>query len=240
METLDFSRSFVTFVTPQRSNNARIQVECRCELLNTADGSTQVLFLVASCKGEDTYAERNLFLDPNYDFCAVLNETQYSIIRTHASSADDRPDMGPVAGRFERVYSQLTLAPARVLKSAQEVVAATLAGEALVARTELREPDGNRLCRLEYPVKTMNVNDIRGIYQVDTGPVVWPDWQADAELAVGLLRLAYVAFNRSDEAEFVLQTPTEIAPGVFTPHYSAIVAGPARNELLALKSESAT
>ena len=61
MTTWDFSRSFATFVTGGRGNNARIQVEAVCEI---AGGERYVL--VASCKAEDTYAEENLFREPNY------------------------------------------------------------------------------------------------------------------------------------------------------------------------------
>ncbi len=49
MQAVDFAHSFVTFVTPGRANNARIQVEARVEWTDLANGTTQELFLAASC-----------------------------------------------------------------------------------------------------------------------------------------------------------------------------------------------
>jgi len=229
MTATDFGRSFVTFVTPGRGNNARIQVEARIEF--SADGVTEELYLLASCKGEDTYAARDLFLQPNYDFCGVFNETQFSIIRTRLGDTQFVADCGPVQPRFERIYRQIVTRPAEKLEGVGDVVQATLAGELLIARTELTSPDGQRTCLLEYPIKTMNANDIIPMYQVDTGPVAYPEWDSQAEVVAGRFRLAFVAFNAPDFADFVVLTPTEVAPGVLTPHYSEVVSLPARNEV---------
>lgn len=234
MSSLDFARSFVTFVTPGRGNNARIQVECRCEFSDADRRLTEELFLVASCKSEDTYAPRDLFLQPNYDFCGLFNEQQFAIIRTHADAAQDAPDAALVVGRFERVYRQIVTCPARLLETPAQVVEATLAGQPLVARTHLADPAGRFRCLLEYPVKTMNANDLQMIFQVDTGPVPFPSWEPDLELTVARLRLAYVAFNAPDFADFVLLAPTQLAPGVLTPHFSEVISVEARNEILAL------
>ena len=235
MQAVDFARSFVTFVTPGRANNARIQVEARVEWMDLAHGTTQELFLVASCKSERTYAESDLFQSPNYDFCGVFNETEFAILRRHAAAGDARPDVGPVAGRFERVNVNIVRVEATPLETRQAAVRATLAGKVLVAATEISGADGDLRCRLEYPVKTMNANDIDWIYQVDTGPIPFPNWEADCGQIAGRFDLAYVAWNATDFADFVIQRPTELVPGAVTWHYSEVLASvPAHNWLLAL------
>lgn len=235
MQAIDFGRSFVTFVTHGRENNARIQVEAKCEFTDMQAGTTKALYLVASCKSEATFAEKDLFTQPNYDFCGIFNEKQYSIIRTHANAADDEPDVGLVEERFLRVYDQIVMCPARVLEDGAAVVEATLGGAPIVCRTEIEDEAGRFRCLLEYPVKTMNANDIRNVFQVDTGPVPFPDWDSGAELTASRFRLAYVAFNRPSIAYFVVLAPTEIAPRVLTPHYSEVVCLAGRNEALALE-----
>ena len=234
LEATDFGRSFVTFVTHGRENNARIQMECVVSLTDLGTAEEEVFYLAASCKSEDTFAEMNLFRSPNYDFCGVFNASQYSIIRTHARSEDGQPDVGPVAGRFERVYMQITRSPAKALDEPAQVVQATLAGRAITATTVIKDPAGRFRCDLEYPVKTMNVSDLRNMYQADTGPVAFPDFAMEVEFNVARFGLAYVAFNAPHFADFVILRPTEIGPAVFTPHFSQVLSMPSENRLCAL------
>ncbi len=58
MQVLDYSRSFITFLSKEAANNARIQVEARCEL--TVDGVAEEYWLVASCKSEDTFGKSRI------------------------------------------------------------------------------------------------------------------------------------------------------------------------------------
>jgi hypothetical protein len=229
MKGIDFGRSFVTFVTQDRGNNARIQVEARIKFRD--EGTVEELFLLASCKGEHTYAEKDLFIQPNYDFCGVFNESEHSIIRTRFGDTEFVADCGPVQPRFVQVYTQIVERPAEKLQSVMDIVQATLAGDLLMARTELTSPDGTRTCAIEYPIKTMNANDIVPMYQVDTGPVPFPDWNSPAPVLAGRFRLAFIAFNAPDFADFVILTPTELAPEAVTPHYSEVISLAARNEV---------
>jgi hypothetical protein len=233
METLDFSRSFVTFVTPGRGNNARIQVECRCTLTAPGEASRSYL-VVASCKAEDTYAADDLFRVPNYDFCGIFGPDEYAIIRVHATADEGGYEIADTTPRFDEVNVRLTAATGQVLADPHETVVATLAGRPLVARTELSDPDSGFQAQLEYPVKTMNVNDLQWLYQVDTGPVVFPDLQGAPARPIERLTLAFVAFNRPDQAEFILQVLTPAANGAIVRHYSEVRKAAARNAILAL------
>ncbi len=237
MEAPDFSRSFVTFVTKGRANNARIQVECCCRLTAPDRGPLDFL-LVASCKAEDTYAEDDLFRVPNYDFCGIFSSGDYQIIRTHETAALGGKETGIAAERFEDVLIDCVIAPARQCPTPHEIVAATLANQPLVARTELRSRDGARVAVLEYPVKTMNANDQRDVFQVDTGPVLFPDLEAPSARGIECFELAFIAWNRFDRAEFILQQPTPVpadaTDAAMVPHYSVVRKVEAANAILEL------
>ena len=71
------------------------------------------------------------------------------------------------------------------------------------------------------------------MYQVDSGPVALPDLQRHACTADGL-RLAYVAFNTGDFADFVVEVPTSIDPGAQVYHFSERLSLPSSNRLLAI------
>ena len=90
---------------------------------------------------------------------------------------------------------------------------------------------------IEFPVKTMNVNDIRNMYQVDTGPIPLPDFEMKAERMVERFQLAFVAYNRPEEAYFIIQGPVPALPGrPESPRvcdYSRIVRTDAKNSVLA-------
>ena len=243
--TLDYSRSYVTFVTEGRGNLARLQVESRC-LLYDADGKLlEEFFQYASCKSEDTHGSGVLFYDLNYDFSGVFSKENYVIYRARAPQ-DDRPyhERGRVADRFEDLLFQIEEAgEARALESGQQIVDATLQGLPLVGRTEIKggieNGDGLRAV-IEYPVKTINVNEEKQIFQVDTGPLAFPDFEAlsGGSGLVDTIELAYVAYNKPDEAYFVIQRQSpvdpESSPGPKVCHYSDIRRFDAKNSLMAV------
>lgn len=238
MKSCDFSRSFVTFVTPKRGNNARIQVEARCTLTDVQQGASEDFYLVASCKAEDTYGPGALFRDPNYDFCAIFSKKEHHIIRAGVPY-ENQDSIGDNQGRFEDVLFDIKWAAATVLSTNDKIVKATLAGKVINGRTEIADPTGRYRAEIEFPVKTMNVNDIRTMYQVDTGPILLPDFQVKAERAIERFLLAFVAYKSPGEAYFILQRPIPAVPGqaggAKVAHYSEIVRIETRNSILALR-----
>ena len=237
----DYSRSYVTFVTHGRGNLARLQVESRCLLYDAAGKLLEEFFQYASCKSEDTHGSGVLFLDPNYDFSGVFSKDSYVIFRARAPK-DDRPyhERGKVADRFEDLLFQIEeAAEVRLLESGPQMVEATLQGLPLVGRTEIEDGKGRRAL-IEYPIKTMNVNEEEQIFQVDTGPLAFPDFG----IAPGhsprrdWIELAYVAYNKPDEAYFVVQrqSPMEHDGRVVARvcHYSDIRRFDAKNSLMAV------
>lgn len=238
MNFIDYSRSFITFQVP--GNNARIQIEARC-LLTLPGAAPQQYLMFASCKSEDTYAEQDLFREPNYDFSGIFGEHDYCIARIHACSDDEQPDTGTIEGRFSGLIRYLCDVPrATPLTDASAIIRATLDHKVIIARTELRDDEGS-VAVLEYPVKTMNVNPDREAFQVDTGPVPLYNFGGKEPDAMSNFDWAYVAFNEFTAAEFVVQKPTPImCEGrviATTTHYSEIrQSDHAVNTLFALEA----
>ena len=197
-------------------------------------------FQYASGKSEDTYGTGVLFYEVNYDFSGVFSKENYIIYRARAPK-DDRPyhDRGKVTDRFEDLLFQIVEAgKLKALETVPQIVEATLAGHPLVGCTEIEGNNGMRAV-IEYPVKTMNVNE-RPMYQVDTGPLAFPDFDVLTEdvALVDTIELAYVAYNKLDEAYFVIQRQTPVDPanpeGPKVCHYSDIRRFDATNSLLAV------
>ncbi len=232
MQVLDYSRSFVTFVTKGRGNNARLQVESQCAI--SAGGRNFNYLFFASCKSEHTFAPKGLFHEDNYDFCGIFSEEEYAIFRTRSTHHAGWKEEGRWADRFEAVQQHLVHTAGRVLATPAEMVRASLDNVPLVGRVEIASPDGSASAALEFPIKTMNANDIETIYQVDTGPWAVPDFTLPAQRQIERLLPAYVAYNAPDFADFVVQQPLALEGGTRVTHYSRLLSLPATTAVIAL------
>ena len=235
MVVYDYGRSFVTFVTQGRGNNARLQVESVCTLHDEGSGKTTDYVFFASCKSEDTFAKKDLFYEENYDFCGIFSEEEFVIFRTHSTHTDGFRDEGLWRDRFEDVKFDLVEVEGDVLDSNREIVQASLDCVPLIGRVEIGE--GLLRAVLKFPIKTMNANDIEDIYQVDTGPLPFPDFGASVDLHVKRLSPAYVAYNVPDFADFVVQQPVSVgnAEAMEVTHYSNPVSLPAKTQVIAMR-----
>ncbi len=238
----DFSRSFLTFSVPEGRNTARIQIDSRCGVSGAGD---EEFVLITPCKSEVMYVEAGLFADPNYDFCGVFSRNEYLLLRTwpkHDPANAGEWDAGANADRFADVridVTQLDEGRTRRLHTSEEVVEATLSGLPILARTRLRSPAGDLEAVVDYAVKTMNVRQKTGDFQVDTGPILVPAWlRDDAPISRGSRKvegfdMAFACYNTFDRAEFVVREPAPSGSGKVW-HYSRIVTSRAEHELFAV------
>ncbi len=223
-EVYDYSNSYVTFVTLRRENTARIAIEASCRLVH-GKGSEE-FFLIASCKGETVYVDGELFRKPSYDWFGVFSQRDYRLFRTFATYENDREDeftTGRVKDNFHEVRTSLSRTPdATVLSQEKDIVDATLQNRRLVGRTTVKDEASNVTATIEYPIKTINVNPDREVFQVDTGPVLYPDLGSQNPRIVEWLRPAYLAYNSFEYAEFIVQSPTPVGQGLWVKHYSEV------------------
>ena len=121
------------------------------------------------------------------------------------------------------------------LTSDAAVREATYESVPIVAQTQVRNEETGLQAIMEYPVKTMNTNRANDIYQVDTGPVAFPDLSQRHARHVDALSLAFVVFNAPHFADFVLEAPTRVGDEQVY-HYSKVVSLAAVNRLYAVRA----
>ncbi len=245
IETTDFARSFITFridtlkkppltvshKPPYPLNNARIQVDCRLEVVEKASGRRQVFLQGANCKTEQVGVVRDVWLVPNADFVPIFSAENFLTIKTYArigleqqvrlfTQTTVQPDRqtGAVAGAFDSLRLDVPTCAGEILETPHEIVAATLANDRLAARTEWE--NDQYLATLEYPIKTINANERDNVYQTDTGPVMFPDLSRDPVEMLAGIELAFAAFNCPDWIEFIVRVPTDIGEGMQVHHYN--------------------
>jgi hypothetical protein len=262
MQALDFQNSFLTFridtekkmpatvshPPPFSLNNARIQLECRLTVSDRCGDLVDTFVLGASCKTERVGVDRDIWTEPNADFVPIFSGNHFLNLKTYARAGMEvdrfppaetrQPERqsGRIADTFDSVRIEPCERPAELLSMPEEIVAATLAGDPLVARTTISSEEWTAVA--EYPLKTMNANERDDIYQCDTGPVLFPDpGIADADALLPELQLAYVAFNGPDWSEWIVRAPVSIGPGITVYHYHRCVRVEGANEVLRLAGD---
>jgi hypothetical protein len=240
----DFARSFLRFTSDRVNHTPRLQLDALCRV-TLPDQTSHQLVLTAPCLGESMYAASGLIHQPTFEFVMVAEAgVAFAVLRHHANAADDLAE----AHRVGEAMSTRSGVPARVtaldvtLRRFEAVVpisdydgfrVALLEDQPILGRTSYRRDDG-ALVELEYPVKTANVAHGAPAWQVDAGPVPWPDPSADGELLVGRVGLAYLVYNDFGWAEVARRVPTPLGDGApATAHYGAVRRVDVRNELFA-------
>lgn len=209
----DFSRSFVRWsVLPDPTddrvpghmpwgNSVRIGIDARCTIIDPSGLATD-FYLIAPCRKEWMYRDTGLIMDPGGEYRVIFSADRQLDVAMQARLEGDRPLPATTAG-FEHLTFEMSELPAEFLESDTAVVAASRSQRPLVARTRIGNDTTGYTATLEYPVKTMNYRPERERFQVDTGPLIFPDLEAPFEHPIECCRLAHTVFNTLDYAEFV-------------------------------------
>ena len=247
---IDFANSYMTWFGDSGGSISRIAIEAACTLVDDA-GREDDYYLIAPCRAEHTHSDGQLIVMPNYDFRGIFGHTDHRLLRKHwVSDPDYLDDAGLLTtggrvldevGRHADRWADLRLDIGRFdafteLADPQSVVAATLDNRTLVATTELVDEASGVRAVLEYPVKTMNVLESPARYQIDTGPIIVPDFASTAEPAIARFDLAHVVYNLSDRGELILRKPISVGEGASrttVTDYSHRIEYAGRNRLFA-------
>ncbi len=258
MKSTDFAASYLTFridtdkkppatvshKPPYSLNNARIQLECCCEVTEKATGWSDKFVLGASCKTERVGVKSDIWTKPNADFAPIFSASGFLNLKTYAQAGEDVDLYPPGSGKqsdrqtgthedvFDSAKIDIAERQGEILESPRDIVTATLANAPLIARTRI-ESD-RYLAVIEYPVKTMNANERDDIFQTDTGPILYPDLTTEPHDMLSRFELAFCAFNCFEWLEFLVRAETEIADGVCVYHYSRPVRHVSHNEIIRL------
>jgi hypothetical protein len=184
--------------------------------------------LGVSCKTEQVWVSSGVWHQPDADMLMWASREQF-VIYKRWDKVDKGvmlfpPELGPQPSKmlgdpqqaFDSFAVDLAWQPGRVLEDVDQIVAELFSERLMIAQTEYRVNGFHVL--LEYPVKTVNFSEREKYYQVDTGPVLLPDPQTPGSILD--CRLAYVAHNCPEWAEFIVDVPTPLTDTIKVHHYS--------------------
>lgn len=257
---IDFERSCVRFrmdttkkppktvsrKLPMTLNNVRMLLDARALITHKSSGRVHDYVLTASCKSEQVWVKRDVWHQPNADMCMLAGRDEFLVykrwdkadkgVMLYPASLGVQPErqLDDPKECFDRFAIDLATRPGRVLGSVEAIIEALSANTPVVAQTEYETARYRVL--LEYPVKVVNFSERERYYQVDTGPVLLPDLDHEYRSLLEGCRLAYVAHNCPDWAEFIVCVPTALSEGIRVHHYSQSVRiEGTRNRLIAVK-----
>ena len=201
---------------PWDNKAVRILIDSRCEMVDKQTGGSEWFYLITPCRTEWMYRDDVLWQDdPNLEFVGIFskmysksghvlvpnqsNHQQYmnAVQKTSEGLVDFQTNLC--------FYKTVTELP-----NDSDVIQATLDLKPLIATTEIESPGGKSKVIIEYPIKTMNFVEERKRFQVDTGPVIFPDFDINTKYEIVKLQLAFICYNNRHVAEFVARVPTLI------------------------------
>lgn len=235
---LDYGRSFI--INTGQYNAVRLWIESRTTIIDTRTGKESIYLQCASCKSEDTFGKEGLFYPDNYDFLPIFGDDQVLVFRRHVDIRDSyrivRPTTEMWGGNpnIHLVYPDATTE----LNTWEEIRDYTAAGIPIVTQTEIVNDMTGLKAIIECPCKTMNISHVKKMYQVDNGPVALPDLTKRYDSQIESFRLAFIAFNTPDFADFVIEAPTSVKVDgkevVKVNHYSKLESYESTNKVIAL------
>jgi hypothetical protein len=240
---LDYGLSFLC--NPSQSNAVRFWIESRTTVINDTAGTSTEFYQCASCKSENTFGEKDLFYKDNYDFLPIFGGEDLLIFRRPVRISERYRETVKAADVWGVPILKLREGECVTeLDTWEKIRDTTAEGVPIVTQTELENPDTGLRAIIECPVKTMNINLERSIYQVDTGPIAFPDLTRHYDRLIDCLSLAFIAFNAPHFADFIIEQPTPVIEDGLERcqiyHYSNPFSLSAKNRILAVSPADET
>ncbi len=192
-------------------NEVRILIDARCTIVNEAMDTREQYYLIAPCRTEWMYRDTELIQNPSGEYRLIFGEGRQLYVGKgiHESVRPHGPSTSTDNKNF--VVFKITESDAESLGDEAAIVEESANGmRPIIAKTELVNADRGVRALLEYPVRTMNYNRERTRFQVDTGPLIFPDLDIETEHVIDSLKLAHAVYNTFDYIEFVCKRPTPV------------------------------
>ena len=230
MNSINFARSFLHFVTDRPHHTAVARMAATCQL-TLADGTSKWFVLTDECICETMYAQEELVQPPGQEFLLIAAPgDQFMFIKNASGSGPDQreahrvgADMTTYAGRstVKSVEVAMSHYPSvQKLTSDEQICEAILSHRSINGQTHYTDPADGTKVQMEYPVRCLNCAQDELRWQMDTGRVLALARGPVNGLLVERLAPSYIVFNQSDWAELaILKTTLE---GATASQYSDI------------------
>ena len=157
----------------------------------------------------NVYAEDGLVKHPTYMFQIAASQNRHVIFRTFASYKIDQDSIDKNVELFEEINIHIIKNKAVALEDFDSIDLQFQQHQSISALMYY-ETEQNERIEIEFPIKHINIQKERKLFQVETGPILIPsECPADRLSAqTCFLDTAFVHFNRLDRAEVTINAIT--------------------------------
>jgi len=232
MKIINYGDSFINTYAPR--NNVQFSIDSCCTITFLKTNIVKKFYHCSYMKAEYSYGRNKLFQEYSYDFTIVIGEKLFLYLRI--GSYKNKTD------KFKRVMETLPAGgteyklllkknKARQIDEYKTIKKVIESGKRIISQTTINDKEGIIKAVIEYPVKCFNHRGEGRIWQVDTGPIIFPflskikDESEDQIL--NSMELAHVCYcsRKSDHlssAEFMIGGPARIGMK-YKGNYSKII-----------------
>jgi len=195
MHITDFQRS--TYIWETKTGSVgRFKVESILEVIENKQ-IIDTFFCLSSVYACNMYVPEDLFREPHYRYQAVFSKTHVKIFRTYENGCFDH-SVNEIHDVFNKVQPIITYKNVRIESEFSVIAETVLKGSQLDCCISLS--DNRRQYRFIIPIKHININHEKKMYQVETGPlIIFPE----TNKLLYSFGLGYCSFNNLSKVHFI-------------------------------------
>jgi hypothetical protein len=210
MKRIDFSASYLTWLTRKERSFGRFQLEAACTIRDFSREKTETYYLAPAVIAGTVYAKNDLVKQPVYLFQIAASQESHAIYRTFVSHVDDQSSIDKNSTQFDEVEFHITRKEATVIKDFDDIDFHFKRHNSMSAFISYETLQHYQI-EIEFPIKHINIQRERKLFQVETGPILIPseaptDWLSEGQSC--FFKTAFIHFNRLDRAEITFNVPT--------------------------------
>lgn len=210
MKRINFSSSYLTWLTHKEKSYGRFQLDAVCTIRDRDRKRTETYYLAPAVIAGNAYAKDDLVKQPVYLFQIASSQESHAIYRTFISHRDDQSSIDENSKQFEEVEFHINSKEAAVIKDFCDIDFHFQHHNPMSAFISYETRQDCQI-EIEFPIKHINIQREKRLFQVETGPILIPSEKPADRLSEGQgysLNTAFIHFNRLDCAEVTLNVPT--------------------------------
>ena len=209
MKRIDFSASYLTWLTRKGRSYGRFQIDAACVIRDPCSGKSETYYLAPAVVAGNVYAENDLVKQPIYLFQIAVSDKRHVVFRTFVPDGDVQISFDKNSKLFEEIEFHITRNEAAVLKDFDDIDLRFQQHNSISAYMSYETAQHGRL-EVEFPIKHMNIQKERRLFQVETGPILVPSEVPADSPSYGKrfsFNTAFIHFSCFDCAEITLNVP---------------------------------